>query len=41
MANVSGGVQIETRIKHDLLILFQSVTVDQALNVGALLSIQH
>ena len=37
MANVSGGVQIETKRKHELSIPFQSVTGDQSLNVGTLL----
>ena len=34
MANVS--VQIETRIKHDLSLSFQSVAGDESLNVGTL-----
>jgi hypothetical protein len=34
MANVSGGVQIETRIKHELSIPFQSVAGDRSVNVG-------
>jgi len=32
-----GGVQIETRIKHDLLLPYQSVAADQSFNVGTLL----
>jgi hypothetical protein len=38
MANVRGGVQIETRRKYELSIPFQSVTGDQSLNVGTLLT---
>jgi len=37
MAKVSGAVQIKTRIKHDLLLPFQSVAGDRSLNVGTLL----
>ena len=36
MANISGDVQIETRIKHDLPIAFQSVVGQQSINVGTL-----
>ena len=38
MANISGDVQIETRIKHDLPIAFQSVVGEQSINVGTLVS---
>jgi hypothetical protein len=38
MANVSVAVEIETRIKHDLSIVFQAVASDQTLNVGTLLT---
>ncbi|MCC7327854.1 MAG: efflux RND transporter permease subunit, partial [Burkholderiales bacterium] len=37
MANVSRRVQIETRIKHGLSLLFQSVVSDRSLNDGTLL----
>jgi hypothetical protein len=37
MANVSGAVQIETGIKHRLSIPFQSVAVEQSIDVGTLL----
>jgi hypothetical protein len=37
MANVSGAVQIETRIKHELSLPFQSVAGEQSINVGTLL----
>ena len=36
MASISGAVQIETRIKHDLSIAFQSVVGEQSINVGTL-----
>ena len=36
MANLSGTVQIETRIKHDLSIAFQSVVGELSINVGTL-----
>ena len=39
MANISGDVQIETRIKHDLPIAFQSVVGEQSINVGTLVPI--
>jgi hypothetical protein len=38
MANVSGAVQIETGIKHGLSIPFQSVAVEQSIDVGTLLN---
>ncbi len=41
MANVRGGVQIETRRKYELSIPFQSVTGDQSLNVGTLLGSEN
>jgi hypothetical protein len=37
MANVSVGVQIETKTKHELSIPFQSVAGNRSLNVGTLL----
>src|ERR1035437_1967067 len=37
MANVSGAVQIETRIKHEFSIPFQSVAGEQSIDVGTLL----
>jgi hypothetical protein len=37
MASVNGAAQIETRIKHELSIPFQSVAGDRSLNVGTLL----
>ena len=36
MANVSGIVQIETGVKHDFSIAFQSVVAAQSVNVGTL-----
>lgn len=36
MVNLSGTVQIETRIKHDLSIAFQSVVGELSINVGTL-----
>ena len=36
MTNISSTVQIETRIKHDLSIAFQSVVGELSINVGTL-----
>lgn len=39
MANVSGIVQIETKVNHDFSIAFQSVVAEQSVNVGTLVSL--